>query len=63
VPSVEIGRRAAALLRDLDDISFIRYASEYREFTSLDDLADQISTMQEQPKDDPGQQDLFFPKR
>jgi transcriptional repressor NrdR len=63
VPSVEIGRRVATLLRDVDAISFIRYASEYREFTSLDDLADEISDMQEQPQDDPGQQDLFPSKQ
>jgi transcriptional repressor NrdR len=63
VPSMEIGRRVAALLRSVDDISYIRYSSEYREFTSLEDLADQISTMQEEPRDDPGQQDLFPSKQ
>ena len=59
VPSIEIGRRVALLLQDIDDISYIRYASEYQGFTSLEDLADQIETLQEKPKDDPGQQDLF----
>lgn len=63
VPSVEIGRRVASLLRNVDDIAFIRYASEYHAFTSLDDLADQISSMKDQPKDDPGQQDLFPKQR
>ena len=62
VPSFEIGQRVAALLRDVDDISYIRYASEYHDLASLDDLADEISDLQSEVKDDPGQQDLFPPQ-
>ncbi|MCP4759643.1 MAG: transcriptional repressor NrdR [Planctomycetes bacterium] len=59
VPSQEIGLRVAQFLKDLDDISYIRYASEYRGFEDLTELATEVSSLQSQPKDDPGQQDLF----
>ncbi len=62
VPSVEIGKRVSAALRDLDEIAYIRYASEYREFDSLTELATEVSNLQSQPKDHPGQQDLFTEK-
>ena len=62
VPSFEIGQRVAAMLRDVDDISYIRYASEYHDLASLDDLADEISDLRSEVKDDPGQQDLFPPQ-
>lgn len=59
VPSHEIGLRVAQQLKDLDEISYIRYASEYRGFESLNDLVSEVSNLQSLPKDDPGQQDLF----
>ncbi len=59
VPSVEIGRRVAAELRSIDEIAYVRYASEYRGFSSLKELASEVSKIQSQTKDDPGQQSLF----
>ena len=38
VPSREIGERVASRLRELDEIAYIRYASEYYSFKTLDDL-------------------------
>jgi len=59
VPSVEIGRRVAVRLKDLDEISYIRYASEYRGFTSIEDLASEVSSLQSEPKVAQGQQEFF----
>ena len=59
VPSVAIGRLVADQLRTLDDIAYIRYASEYYDFGSLQELATEVSDMQSRPKDDPGQDTLF----
>jgi len=59
VPSLEIGQRVAARLRTLDEISYLRYASEYHGFTSLTELASEVSSLQARPKDDPGQQEFF----
>lgn len=46
VPSIEIGRRVAARLREIDHITYIRYASEYQQFKDLDDLAEEVSQLQ-----------------
>ncbi|MHC4108103.1 MAG: transcriptional regulator NrdR, partial [Planctomycetota bacterium] len=42
VPSSEIGQRVAAKLRALDQIAYIRYASEYYDFRTLDDFAAEL---------------------
>ncbi len=59
VPSAEIGQRVATSLRGLDQIAYIRYASEYHGFESLSDLAEEVTILQQTTTDDPGQQDLF----
>jgi transcriptional repressor NrdR len=59
VPSAEIGRRVAALLRDVDHIAYIRYASEYHEFRTLDEFAEELQELQAHPKDLPNQRGLF----
>lgn len=59
VPSMEIGERVASRLRELDEIAYIRYASEYYEFKSLGDLAHELSELQARPRDMPNQQPLF----
>ena len=56
---MEIGRRVAVRLKDLDEISYIRYASEYRGFTSIEDLASEVSSLQSEPKVAQGQQEFF----
>lgn len=63
VPSREIGRRVAARLRDVDQIAYIRYASEYYEFGSLDELAREIVDLQSRPRTLPNQRDLFPSQR
>lgn len=59
VPSSEIGRRIASKLREIDDIAYIRYASEYYEFRSLDDFSDELSNLKARPRNLPNQTDLF----
>ena len=59
VPSAEIGRRVAAKLREIDDIAYIRYASEYYEFRSLEDFSQELSSLQARPRNLPNQTELF----
>ncbi len=59
VPSAEIGRRVAARLRSIDQIAYIRYASEYYDFRTLDDFADELTQLKSRPIDLPNQQALF----
>jgi transcriptional repressor NrdR len=59
VPSVEIGRRVAARLRAVDDIAYIRFASEHEDFRTIDDLAAEVKDVQESPRDLPDQARLF----
>ncbi len=59
VPSAEIGKRVAARLREIDEISYIRYASEYYEFRTLDEFAQELNALKARPKNLPNQQGLF----
>ena len=59
VPSAEIGRRVALKLREVDEIAYIRYASEYRDFRTLDELAEELRDLKARPKNLPNQQGLF----
>ncbi len=60
VPSSEIGRRVAARLRDLDEIAYIRFASEHYDFRTLDDLSQEVSDLKARPRNLPNQQELFW---
>ncbi|EYB69625.1 transcriptional regulator NrdR [Deinococcus phoenicis] len=42
LPSEEIGRRAMTFLRPLDDVAYIRFASVYRDFDSLERFIEEI---------------------
>ena len=59
VPSSEIGARVAQRLRTIDQIAYIRYASEYYDFRTLDDLAHELSELKSRPVDLPNQAPLF----
>ncbi len=59
VPSSEIGRRVATRLRDIDEIAYIRYASEHYDFRTLDDLSNEVSALKARPRNLPNQQELF----
>ena len=45
VPSVELGDMVLAKLRDIDEISYVRFASVYREFTDVDSFMDELKKL------------------
>jgi len=59
ISSSEIGRRVASRLRELDEIAYVRFASESRKFTSLEDLQKEVSELQSRPRTLPNQVPLF----
>ncbi len=59
VPSDRIGQLVAGKLREIDEIAYIRYASEYYEFGTLGECAAELSELRAHTKDGPNQQGLF----
>ena len=59
VPSLEVGRRAASRLREIDHIAYIRYASEYYAFRDLEELAEEVTQLQSRTQPGPNQSSLF----
>ncbi len=59
VPSTEVGKRVAAKLREVDEIAYIRYASEYYSFRSLEEFANEVNELKSRPRPLPNEQDLF----
>jgi len=51
VKSWEVGNLVINRLRKLDPLSYLLFASVYRDFESVDDFADEISKLQEIEKD------------
>jgi transcriptional repressor NrdR len=47
VPSREVGLAILGPLRDLDEVAYLRFASVYRDFTSLEDFEGEISALRE----------------
>ncbi|MBO5668184.1 MAG: transcriptional repressor NrdR [Lentisphaeria bacterium] len=42
VPSAEIGSRVMTVLRQVDEVAFVRFASVYRKFTDASDFIEEI---------------------
>jgi transcriptional repressor NrdR len=61
VPSRVIGERVMARLRDLDEVAYIRFASEYYRFRNMGELRQHVEEIASRPRDDKGQQRLFPP--
>jgi transcriptional repressor NrdR len=61
VPSREIGERVCQRLKDLDEVAYIRFASEYHRFKDLGEIAQEISELRERVRDVKDQQRLFDP--
>ena len=59
VASSVIGERVMAKLRDLDDVAYIRYASEHHQFKSVDDLRAELDALEQRTRDVKDQQPLF----
>lgn len=47
IPTEQIGRRAMTFLRPLDDVAYIRFASVYREFDSLERFIEEIQGLKQ----------------
>jgi len=62
-PSSEIGKRVADRLRNLDHVAYIRYASEYYDFRTLEDFQKELTELATRPLDLPNQARLFEEKR
>jgi transcriptional repressor NrdR len=45
ITSEEIGLKAMAFLRDLDHVAYIRFASVYREFDSVERFIEEIQRL------------------
>jgi transcriptional repressor NrdR len=62
VSSQTIGERIASVLRRVDQVAYVRYASVYRQFEDVGDFIDEARDVIERSADDiPGQQNLFEP--
>lgn len=59
VPSREIGARVARALRDVDPIVYIRFASEYYAFESLEEMNEEIRRLDGYVPQGPDQASLF----
>jgi transcriptional repressor NrdR len=60
VPSQEIGERVMRLLRSLDEVAYVRFASVYRSFRDIDEFRSELDKLRrvqaedEQPRAAPG---------
>ncbi len=45
ITSVELGEMVLEKLRDIDEISYVRFASVYREFTDVDSFMDELKAL------------------
>jgi transcriptional repressor NrdR len=61
VPSSAIGELVMRALRGTDPIAFVRFASVYREFRDIGELAQEVQSVMDDGKKDPQQPDLFQP--
>jgi len=59
VESRVIGEMVARRLRDLDDIAYVRFASEYYQFRSVGDILDELQQISDRVRDVKDQQRLF----
>ena len=60
VPSVDIGRMASDRLRHVDQVAYVRFASVYRQFKTLEDLVNEAKAVIEAHRYEvPGQGRLF----
>ncbi|MBY0307895.1 MAG: transcriptional regulator NrdR [Phycisphaerales bacterium] len=59
VPSAEVGKRVCERLRALDEVAYIRFASEYHRFKDVGELAAELQSLANRVKDVKDQQKLF----
>jgi transcriptional repressor NrdR len=62
VQSKIIGNMVCEKLRDIDEVAYIRFASEYHRFKDLGEMEQELAEMRGRVKDAKNQQKLFDPK-
>ena len=63
VASADVGRLVTDRLRRVDQVAYVRFASVYRQFKTLEELVDEAkAVLDAQRYDDPGQGKLFVEK-
>jgi transcriptional repressor NrdR len=59
VPSSFIGDTVSGLLREIDKIAYVRFASVYRQFSDVGELIQEARVVRDEPTSGPEQKDLF----
>jgi transcriptional repressor NrdR len=59
VESVEIGKRVCEKLKVVDEVAYIRFASVYHQFRDVTELANELASLLNRPKDVKDQGKLF----
>ncbi len=59
VPSRVIGEKVMARLRNIDEIAYVRYASEYYQFQNVGEFERELKELQQRPREMKDQQRLF----
>jgi transcriptional repressor NrdR len=59
VPSNIVGERVMRKLRDIDEVAWVRFASEYYKFKSVDELRQQLELLEGRVRDVKDQTRLF----
>lgn len=59
VGSRVIGERVMRKLLEVDEVAFLRFASEYHQFQSVDDMRKQLDELATRPREVKDQQNLF----
>jgi transcriptional repressor NrdR len=54
IPAHEIGMAILEPLSSLDEVAYIRFASVYKNFASLDDFVIEVAAMRQEQQADPG---------
>lgn len=50
IPSVELGEMVLEKLRDIDEISYVRFASVYRDFSDVDSFMEELRNLKKKHK-------------
>jgi transcriptional repressor NrdR len=59
VPSDWLGKQVMKRLRELDEVAYVRFASVYHRFKTVDELLGEVRAVMESEGHDPGQGELF----
>ena len=61
VPSANIGTKVMTMLREIDPVAYVRYASVYRKFTAVGEFINEIQSMENAVAARPVHQIELFP--